>query len=978
MTEQSHPKDGSPTPLPSDGLVPLESILCTEELSRRPSRPPEYEKENCALTALVQALTDSPRTILQTLADKILEVFAADSAGISLLTKDGKRFYWPAIAGVWKPHIGGGTPRDFGPCGDVLDRNVPLLFRRFERRYAYFLPVTPPVEECLLVPFYVDGKAVGTIWAIAHDERRKFDAEDLRQLESLGRFASAAYQAVEFLDALEQRGKALQQSQVKLAERMTELRNRDTKAQHARRAALNLMEDAVQSRQAMERLNGELRASKEHLTRELTATQQLQSASALLIEGGDTHALYQKIVDAAVAIMGSDFASMQMLYPGRAGGQGELLLLAHHGFTPESAEAFKWVRTDSGCTCGESLRTGTRTIAADVETAPFIAGRPGLEAYRQTGIRAVQTTPLFSRGGRLLGMISTHWRSPHTPAENDLRQFDILARQTADIIERIQTEDTLRESEERFRSLVSVITDVPWTTDSEGRFITPQTAWAAYTGQNWQEHRGSGWANVIHPEDRERVKEIWKEACASHKLYESAGRLWHAPTQRWRYFMAKATPLLNTDGSVREWVGTCIDCDDQRRVEENLEKIVAERTAALQRTIDEREQLQDQLLQAQKMESVGTLASGVAHDFNNLLNIISGYTANIRMNSKNVATVAEGVNVIEQTVKRGTSLVRQLLILGRKGETKFATLTLNSIIANLAGLLEETFSKTIAITLNLEHELPAINGNENQLRQILLNLCVNAREAMPQGGRISIKTETVSREELRPRIPEADAERYVSINVSDTGIGIDDTTQPRIFEPFFTTKPEGQGTGLGLAVVYGIVKNHSGFIEVKSEIGSGTTFCIYLPVPDVTAEQTSEAGPIAVTSKSRSGGETILFVDDEEHQLVLMQRILEREGYKFLGATDGMEAVEVFNRHKDEIAVAVMDLGLPRLNGWQAFRRMREIRPSLKALIATGYAPAEVTAEIAQENLGEVIAKPYNLNEILEKISRVIQQSRMP
>jgi DNA-binding NtrC family response regulator len=133
-----------------------------------------------------------------------------------------------------------------------------------------------------------------------------------------------------------------------------------------------------------------------------------------------------------------------------------------------------------------------------------------------------------------------------------------------------------------------------------------------------------------------------------------------------------------------------------------------------------------------------------------------------------------------------------------------------------------------------------------------------------------------------------------------------------------------------------------------------------------------------VTPKSRSGGETILFVDDEEHQLVLMQRILEREGYKFLGATDGMEAVEIFNRHKDEIAVAVMDLGLPRLNGWQAFRRMREIRPSLKALIATGFAPAEVTAEIAQESLGEVIAKPYNLNEILEKISRVIQQSRIP
>jgi transcriptional regulator with GAF, ATPase, and Fis domain len=218
-------QDESPAVLPSDNLVPLESVLCTEELNRRPLRPPDYEAENRALVALAQALADSPRTILQTLADKILEVFQADSAGISLLTKEdgGKRFYWPAIAGVWKPHIGGGTPRDFGPCGDVLDRNVALLFRHFERRYTYFLPVTPPVEECLLVPFYVEGKAVGTIWAIAHDDRRKFDVEDLRQLESLARFASAAYQTVEFLDALEQRGEALRQSHAKLQAHVEEL-----------------------------------------------------------------------------------------------------------------------------------------------------------------------------------------------------------------------------------------------------------------------------------------------------------------------------------------------------------------------------------------------------------------------------------------------------------------------------------------------------------------------------------------------------------------------------------------------------------------------------------------------------------------------------------------------------------------------------------------------------------------------------------
>ncbi|MDB6056851.1 MAG: multi-sensor hybrid histidine kinase [Verrucomicrobiales bacterium] len=191
------------TALPDAGLVPLQSILCTEELNKRPSRQPDYESENNALKSLVQALANSPRTILQTLADTILKVFKADSAGLSLLTKDEKRFYWPAIAGGWQPHIGGGTPRDFGPCGDVLDCNAPLLFKHWERRYPYLIEATPPAEEGLLVPFYVEGKAVGTIWAIAHSEQRKFDSEDLRQLESLAQFASSAYQAVAFQETLE-------------------------------------------------------------------------------------------------------------------------------------------------------------------------------------------------------------------------------------------------------------------------------------------------------------------------------------------------------------------------------------------------------------------------------------------------------------------------------------------------------------------------------------------------------------------------------------------------------------------------------------------------------------------------------------------------------------------------------------------------------------------------------------------------------
>lgn len=218
----------------SEEIAPLRAILRTEELARRPARPPDYETENGVLAALVQALADSPGEVLQLLAQKILEVLKADSAGLSLLTPDEKRFYWPAIAGMWKPHVGGGTPRDFGPCGDVLDCNSPLLFHHVERRYTYFEPVSPAVEEALLTPFHVDGKAVGTLWAVAHGDRQ-FDAEDLRQLQSLARFAAAAYQVTEL--------RAFEQSR--------------------RLAALNLMEDAVESGQAMERANVELRSLEE-------------------------------------------------------------------------------------------------------------------------------------------------------------------------------------------------------------------------------------------------------------------------------------------------------------------------------------------------------------------------------------------------------------------------------------------------------------------------------------------------------------------------------------------------------------------------------------------------------------------------------------------------------------------------------------------------------------------------------------------
>jgi two-component system, cell cycle sensor histidine kinase and response regulator CckA len=545
--------------------------------------------------------------------------------------------------------------------------------------------------------------------------------------------------------------------------------------------------------------------------------------------------------------------------------------------------------------------------------------------------------------------------------------------------ERLNAE--LRESEERFRSLVSVITDVPWVRDATGAFVTPQTAWEAYTGQSWEEHRGFGWANALHPDDRERVKEIWQRACESRTLYQSEGRLWHATTEQWRYFVAKAAPLLNPDGSVREWVGTHTDIDDQKRAEERLETMVAERTKELQqanlallRDMEERKKLEEQLLQAQKMESIGTIAGGIAHDFNNILNIIQSYASLLAKRSAEKNQLAESLEAISEAVQRGAGIVRQLLTLARKTGARLEPTDANGLMVELTNLLKEIFPKTIDLSLELS-EVPLVMADANQMNQVILNLCVNARDAMPQGGNLLLKSDVVSGTELRQRFNEAKEDRYLRIRVSDSGMGMDAETRSRIFEPFFTTKEHGHGTGLGLSVVYGIINNHGGFVDLKSEIDQGTTFDIYLPLPKEELELVEIKRQLDEERKVRPGaGATLLFVDDETIQLHLMEKVLEREGYRVLTASDGAEAVEMHLRHQDEIAIVILDLQLPSINGWEAFQMMRKIQPRLKALFATGFAPPEIEAELTKGVIGGIIMKPYELDEVLKKISEILQE----
>jgi PAS domain S-box-containing protein len=301
-----------------------------------------------------------------------------------------------------------------------------------------------------------------------------------------------------------------------------------------------------------------LRAREDELADELTATRMLQAVSLEMAHEVDITALYEKLIDGAQSIMHADFASMQQLYP-HQGEHGELLLLAYRGFTPEAAQFWTWVRARSACTCGRALVSKERVIAPDVEEAPYLAGTSDLETYRQTGIRAVQSTPLLSRRGELVGMISTHWRVPHEPSQRDLRLLDILARLAADLIQRKTDDEELRRREERSRTLTQLLADVPWQARRDGAFEELQPAWENFTGQTWDAHAGHGWFDAFHPEDRDGARGSWAAACFEAQPFEYRARIWHAQSGRYRPCVIRATPILRDDGSLREWVGACTE-----------------------------------------------------------------------------------------------------------------------------------------------------------------------------------------------------------------------------------------------------------------------------------------------------------------------------------------------------------------------------------------------------------------------------------
>ncbi|MBK8475684.1 MAG: PAS domain S-box protein [Opitutaceae bacterium] len=388
----------------------------------------------------------------------------------------------------------------------------------------------------------------------------------------------------------------------------------------------------------------------------------------------------------------------------------------------------------------------------------------------------------------------------------------------------------------------------------------------------------------------------------------------------------------------------------------------------LREEITERKTLEGQLRQAQKLESIGTLAGGIAHDFNNLLSIINGYSELLLSRPDNDDRATRFLGEIFKAGQRAVGLVRQILTFSRKVETLLAPVELNQLLRELAGMLQETFPRTIVFDFRLAPALPALLADQNQVQQILMNLCVNARDAMPAGGTLTLATEAVPGRELA-RLGGDPARSYQCIRVTDTGVGIPPAVLQRIFEPFFTTKEKGSGTGLGLAVVEGIVSRHSGLIDVRSTPDQGSTFLIYLPEAPMPA---TAPGERQVLPPARVLTGRVLIVEDEESLRNLTQGVLEARGFTVRTVDDGAKALDFLDRHASEIDCVILDVNMPRLNGISVFQVIHQKYTNLGVIVVSGYLSSEIKQQFLDLGQDVFIHKPFRVDDIIAKVNQVL------
>jgi len=548
---------------------------------------------------------------------------------------------------------------------------------------------------------------------------------------------------------------------------------------------------------------------------------------------------------------------------------------------------------------------------------------------------AIQAKRIYGIKGEIIGVIQT----------------------AQDITERKRAEEAIRESQRQLADIIEFLPDATLVIDKDGKVIAWNRAIEAMTGVKAEEMLGKGDYEYTLPFYGERHPILID--LALHPDPEREKQQYTSIRRTGDILFGEAyTPKLSP-GNVHLSATASVLRDSRGEIIAAIECI---------RNNTERRRLEEQLQQAQKMEAVGTLAGGIAHDFNNLLTGILGHAAVMISDLQPNHPFYTRLKGIEQFVQSGAGLTRQLLGFASKGAYNVRPTDINELMDRTATMFGRT-RKEITIHLDFQEDLWVSEVDMTQMEQVLMNLFVNAWQAMPGGGNLYLETSNyaVNPEDLKHAV--LSPGRYVKISVTDTGTGMDEKTMEKIFDPFFTTKEMGRGTGLGLATVYGIIKTHGGHITVYSQAGRGSTFNIYLPASDKEVDR--EMVPPA---ELRRGTETILLVDDEDEIREVMKDILGMLGHEVLDAADGETAVELYRVHGDRIKLVILDMVMPGMSGGQVFDRLKNLNPDVKVLLSSGYSINGEAKTIIERGCRGFIQKPVSFTLLSQKIGEVLDK----
>jgi PAS domain S-box-containing protein len=543
-----------------------------------------------------------------------------------------------------------------------------------------------------------------------------------------------------------------------------------------------------------------------------------------------------------------------------------------------------------------------------------------------------------------------------------------------DVTDAHDTLDALRHSEAQFRTLSEAMLNHVWTATANGNLDWFNGRVIEFGGLPASELYGSGWAKLVHEEDIAIVAERWASALAMGKPYEAQFRLRRADGA-YRWHITRAVALRDAGGAIVRWIGTNTDIEDQKATSQAL----ADLNSTLERQVEERTAkliaAEETLRQSQKMEAVGQLTGGIAHDFNNLLAAISGSLEllGIRAKAGRFDVIPRYIDAAQAAAKRAAALTQRLLAFSRRQTLDPRPVNANRLIGDMEELIRRTVGPAVSVEVVGAASLWVTLVDPNQLENTLLNLAINARDAMPDGGRMTVETANKWLDDRVARGHDLPPGQYVCLSVSDTGTGMTPDVIERAFEPFFTTKPLGQGTGLGLSMIHGFVRQSGGQVRIYSEVGTGTTISLYLP-RHIGAESGSRTdAAVRETNPNYDGhGETVLVVDDEPTVRMLIVDVLVEAGYKVLEAADGPQALRVL-QSLSPIGLLITDVGLPGgMNGRQVADAGRMLRPNLKVLFVTGYAENAVVGNGILDSGMEIIAKPFSIDMLGDKIRTML------